>query len=59
MNSILISKLLIEILSNGGKSLINSMQLSEQLSNVYSSMSQIYYDFRDSKLDAASDAFSL
>lgn len=56
MSSIFTSKLLIEILSSGGKFLVNSLQLSEQLSNVYSSMSQIYYDFRDSKLDAASNA---
>lgn len=56
MSSIFTSKLIIEILSRGGKYLVNSMQLSEQLSNVYSSMSQIYFDFRDSKLDAASNA---
>lgn len=56
MSCVFISKLMIDILSCGGKFLVNSIQLSEQLSNVYSSMSQIYYDFRDSKLDAASNA---
>lgn len=50
------TKFMLQLFSYGGKSFINSMQMSELLCNVYNAMFQIYVDFRDSKLDAAANA---
>ncbi len=50
------AKFMLQLFSYGGKSFINSMQMSELLCNVYNAMFQIYVDFRDSKLDAAANA---